>query len=439
MKVVWRFFMKRDAMDVLVRWKNKDNHLPMMIRGARQVGKTWLMKEFGKKHFEKTAYINFDGNERMHTLFSGDFNIDRIVEGLEIESGFDIEPRNTLVIFDEIQEEKNAISCLKYFSEDPRDYLVLCAGSLLGVSLHGGFSFPVGKVDRMDLQPLSFMEFLDASGNTRLRDLVERKDYEMIRVNRDRFTNILKTYYFVGGMPQAVSDYLQTRDYDAVRKVQDNILSDYEEDFSKHAPNSDVPRIRLVWKSIIFQLAKENRKFVYNLLKSGARAKEYENAIQRLVDAGLVRKVTRIRKPGIPISAYEDNSAFKLYFVDTGLLCAMAGLSAKTILEGNSLFTEFKGAMTEQFVCQQLCGMGLRLFYWSTDNSQAEVDFVISIEDKIVPVEVKAEENLKAKSLKAFLERYEMTKGVRLSLSDYREQDWLTNYPLYAVDALLPQ
>ena len=429
--------MNRDAMEMLINWKNKEKTLPMMIRGARQVGKTWLMKEFGKEYFEKTAYINFDRNERMHTLFSGDFNIDRIIEGLSIESGIDIEPGNTLVILDEIQEEKNAISCLKYFAENPRGYYVVCAGSLLGVSLHGGFSFPVGKVDRMDLHPLSFLEFLDATGNSRLRNLVERKDYDMICVNRDRFANLLKTYYYVGGMPHAVSEYVETRDYEAVRRIQDNILSDYENDFSKHAPNQDVPKIRLVWNSIVSQLSKENRKFIYSLLKSGARAKEYENAIQWLVDAGLVRKIPCIKKPGIPLSAYEDVSAFKLYFVDTGLLGAKAGLAAKTILEGNSLFTEFKGALTEQYVCQQLYSMGIRVFYWSSENSQAEIDFVFSSEDTVVPVEVKAEENLKARSLKAFLERYGLKKGVRLSLSDYREKDWLTNYPLYTVNSIV--
>ena len=429
--------MNRDAMKYLESWKDRAKPEPLMIRGARQVGKTWLMKEFGKKSYEKTAYINFDGNERMHVLFSGDFRIDRIVEGLSLESNVDIEPDNTLIILDEIQEEKNAISCLKYFTEDPRPFHVVCAGSLLGVSLHGGFSFPVGKVDHLDLYPMSFVEFLSATGNERLRSIIERRDYEMIRVNRDRFTGLLKAYYFIGGMPQAVSEYITTRNYDAVRHIHNNILSDYENDFSKHAPNSDVPKIRLVWKSIISQLAKENRKFLYSLLKTGSRAKEYENAIQWLSDAGLVIKVPRIKKPGIPLSAYEDLSAFKMYFVDTGLLGAKADLSAKTILEGSSLFTEFKGALTEQFVCQQLKSMDLDVYYWSADNSQAEIDFIFSLEDRIFPVEVKAEENLKARSLRAFLDRFGMEKGIRLSLSDYRQQEWLTNYPLYTVSSLI--
>ena len=429
--------MNRDAMKYLESWKDRAKPEPLMIRGARQVGKTWLMKEFGKKSYEKTAYINFDGNERMHVLFSGDFSIDRIVEGLSLESNVDIEPDNTLIILDEIQEEKNAISCLKYFAEDSRPFHVVCAGSLLGISLHGGFSFPVGKVDHLDLYPMSFVEFLSATGNERLRSLIERRDYEMIRVNRDRFTGLLKAYYFIGGMPQAVSEYITTRNYDAVRHIHNNILSDYENDFSKHAPNSDVPKIRLVWKSIISQLAKENRKFLYSLLKTGSRAKEYENAIQLLSDAGLVIKVPRIKKPGIPLSAYEDLSAFKMYFVDTGLLGAKADLSAKTILEGSSLFTEFKGALTEQFVCQQLKSMDLDVYYWSADNSQAEIDFIFSLEDRIFPVEVKAEENLKARSLRAFLDRFGMEKGIRLSLSDYRQQEWLTNYPLYTVSSLI--
>ena len=429
--------MNRDAMKYLESWKDRAKPEPLMIRGARQVGKTWLMKEFGKKSYEKTAYINFDGNERMHVLFSGDFSIDRIVEGLSLESNVDIEPDNTLIILDEIQEEKNAISCLKYFAEDPRSFHVVCAGSLLGISLHGGFSFPVGKVDHLDLYPMSFVEFLSATGNERLRSIIERRDYEMIRVNRDRFTGLLKAYYFIGGMPQAVSEYITTRNYDAVRHIHNNILSDYENDFSKHAPNSDVPKIRLVWKSIISQLAKENRKFLYSLLKTGSRAKEYENAIQWLSDAGLVIKVPRIKKPGIPLSAYEDLSAFKMYFVDTGLLGAKADLSAKAILEGSSLFTEFKGALTEQFVCQQLKSMDLDVYYWSADNSQAEIDFIFSLEDRIFPVEVKAEENLKSRSLRAFLDRFGMEKGIRLSLSDYRQQEWLTNYPLYTVSSLI--
>ena len=284
---------------------------------------------------------------------------------------------------------------------------------------------------------MSFVEFLSATGNERLRSLIERRDYEMMRVNRDRFTGLLKAYYYIGGMPQAVSEYITTRNFDAVRHIHNNILSDYENDFSKHAPNSDVPKIRLVWKSIISQLAKENRKFLYSLLKTGSRAKEYENAIQWLSDAGLVIKVPRIKKPGIPLSAYEDLSAFKLYFVDTGLLGAKADISAKTILEGSSLFTEFKGALTEQFVCQQLKSMDLDVYYWSADNSQAEIDFIFSHEDRIIPVEVKAEENLKARSLRAFLDRYGLAEGTRLSLSDYRQQDWLTNYPLYTVSSLI--
>lgn len=431
--------MKRHAMQRLIEWKREPGRLPMLIRGARQVGKTWLMKEFGRTEFKKYAYINFDRNERMRQLFSGDFDVDRILLGLFIESGIDIEPENTLIILDEIQEVPTALQSLKYFCEDERhSYYIVAAGSLLGIAMHGGTSFPVGKVDSMNLYPLSFTEFLEATGNEQLLTLLQQQDFDLVSAFRDKYINLLKTYYYVGGMPAAVNAYVSTRSFSDVRQVQNRLISDYEQDFSKHAEPAVVPRIRMVWNGIPAQLAKENKKFIYSVLREGARAKDFELAIQWLVDCGLCYKVGRVSKGGIPLKAYQDSSAFKLYMVDVGLLAAMVDLDSKTMLEGNALFTEFKGALAEQYACQQLFAeFDATPYYWSAENSSGEIDFVLQHRGNVIPLEVKAEENLMAKSLKSFVSRYELSFGVRSSMSNFRREERLINLPLYAVSQLL--
>lgn len=426
-------------MERLVEWKNHSHPLPLLIKGARQVGKTWLMKEFGRKHYLRTAYISLDRNERMKSLFSGDFSIDRILKGLSLESGVSIEPENTLIVLDEIQEVPAALQSLKYFSEDPdHSYHVVAAGSLLGIALHAGISFPVGKVETLELHPLSFPEFLDATGMGRFADLLSSGDFSLVTAFKDKFIDALKTYYFVGGMPAAVLEQIATGNPETVRMIQKRLLADYELDFSKHVSPEVVPRLRMVWNGIPAQLAKENKKFIYSAIREGSRAKEFEIAIQWLIDCGLCHKVNRIAKGGIPLKAYEDSSAFKLYLVDVGLLGAMTDLDARTLLRGNAIFAEFKGALTEQYVCQQLLSEGkTHPFYWSAESSSGEVDFVLQHGGEVIPIEVKAEENLKAKSLKSFLEKFGIRYGIRISMSDYRIQERLLCLPLYAVSEIL--
>lgn len=430
--------MRREASEDLIKWKNGKYRKPLIIRGARQVGKTWIMKEFGKISYEKYAYINFDNNERMESLFSGNLEISRIITALQIEAGVTIEANNTLIIFDEVQEVPKALTSLKYFYENAPQYHIVAAGSLLGVALHPGTSFPVGKVDFMDLYPLSFIEFLNATGNENLTSLLKTKDFGLIKSFKGKYIDLLKQYYYVGGMPEAVSSFIETKDYKQVREVQKRLLMAYEQDFSKHAPNETIPRIRMLWTSIPTQLAKENKKFVYGLIRKGARAKEYELAMQWLIDCGLVYKVGRITKPDMPLMAYQDFAAFKLYVLDVGLLSAMNGLDIKSLLEGNSVFEEFKGALTEQYVLQQIMNNNdITPFYWTSDNSKGEIDFVFQNEIDIIPIEVKAAENLQAKSLKSYCLRYQPKHAIRTSMSDYRKEDWLINVPLYAINEIL--
>ena len=381
--------MYRRALEDLIRWKNSKTRKPMIIRGARQVGKTWLMREFGRTQYEQYAYINFDNNERMEHLFSGNLAISRIVTALQIESGVSIDADNTLLVFDEVQEVPNALTSLKYFCENAPQYHVIAAGSLLGVALHPGASFPVGKVDFMDLYPLDFLEFMRALGEGRLVDLLEDMDWEMITGFKGKYIDLLKQYYYIGGMPEAVKTFAETLDYRMVRQVQQRLLMAYEQDFSKHAPHETVPRIRMLWDSIPSQLAKENRKFIYGLIRQGARAREYELAMAWLTDCGLVHKVSRISKPGMPLRAYQDFNAFKLFVVDVGLLSAMSGLDVKSLLEGNRIFEEFKGALTEQYVLQQLLAIKeIKPFYWSAETGSAELDFVIQSGMHVVPLEI---------------------------------------------------
>ena len=424
--------MYRYAMENLREWKNRKNRKPLIIEGARQVGKTWLMKEFGRQEYTNTVYINFDSNSRMAELFSADLDITRILRGIEIYTSKKINSEDTLIIFDEVQEVPKALSSLKYFYEDAPEYHVICAGSLLGIALHGGTSFPVGKVEFMKLFPMSFREFLTATGKEQYVELLEQKDHQMISSFKQIYIDALKEYYYVGGMPEAVLSYSQAHDLEDVRNIQNMILAAYEQDFSKHAPVSIVPKIRMVWNSIPSQLAKENRKFIYGLLRKGARAKDYETAIMWLIDCGLIHKVSRITTPNLPLKAYEDLKAFKLYLVDIGLLGALAGLKQSALLDGNDMFVEFKGALTEQYVLQQLVtDPDIGIYYYTNDRGNCEIDFLIDDGDKVIPLEVKAELNLKAKSLKTYREKYSPEVAVRTSMADYKENDGLVDMPLY--------
>lgn len=426
--------MYRAAIEKLMKWKESKYRKPMIIEGARQVGKTWLMKEFGRRAYENTVYINFDSNSRMEELFGTNLDINRIITGIELYSGTKISPDNTLIIFDEIQEVPRALSSLKYFYEDAPEYHVVCAGSLLGIALHGGTSFPVGKVNFLKLYPMSFDEFLMATGRERYAELLKDGDTEFITNFKQIYIDALKQYYFVGGMPEVVQRFAENNDFSEVREVQKRLIEAYEQDFSKHAPIEIVPKIRMIWNSIHSQLARENKKFVYGIVREGARAKDYETAIMWLADCGLIHKVIRVNNAGVPLSAYEDLRAFKLFVLDVGLLGCMTGLSSKTLLDGNRLFTEFKGALTEQYVCQQLKTLeDIGIYYYTNDRGSCEIDFVIFTGEQVVPIEVKAEENLRAKSLRTYCDRFAPETAIRTSMSDYREEEWLTNLPLYMI------
>ncbi len=429
--------MERILMSDLLAWKNSKKRKPLIIRGARQVGKTWIMKEFGRRYFENTVYISFDNNEHMKHVFNMDMDIKRIISSLKLEAGRDIIPENTLLIFDEIQEVPKALTALKYFCENAPEYYIVAAGSLLGVALHTGTSFPVGKVDFLNLYPLNYREFLMALGENGLAEVLAAGDYALVNAFRDKYAELLRRYYYVGGMPEAVQTLLDTDNMEQVRKIQKELLVYYENDFSKHAPMETVPRIQMVWNSIPAQLAKENKKFIYGVVREGARAKDFELAIQWLQDCGLVLKSTRIKKPGMPLIAYMEMSTFKIYMLDVGLLSARGDLDAKILLERNRIFGEFKGALTEQFVAQELTAAGMNLFYYAKENSSGELDFVLQKGTRIIPVEVKAEENLQAKSLKAYCAQHKPEIAVRTSMSDYREQEWMINVPLYALSAFL--
>ncbi|MCM1190216.1 MAG: ATP-binding protein [bacterium] len=429
--------MYRMAIEKLNRWKQSRHRKPLLIEGARQVGKTWLMKEFGRQAYADTVYINFDSNSRMAELFASDLDVDRLLMGLELYAGKKIDPDNTLLIFDEVQEVPRALTSLKYFYENAPQYHIVCAGSLLGIALHRGTSFPVGKVDFLKLYPLSFREFLTATGKERFAALLDSRDFSMITGFKQTYIDALRYYYFVGGMPEAVQSFSENKDFNEVREIQKRILAAYEQDFSKHAPNEIVPKLRMLWNSIPSQLAKENKKFLYGLVREGARAKDYEIAIMWLADCGLIHKVCRVNAPGIPLKAYEDLKAFKLFLLDVGLLGCMAGLRQHTLLDGNDLFTEFKGALTEQYVCQQLKTVeDLGLCYYTNDRGSCEVDFVVDTGERVVPLEVKAEVNLKAKSLKTYREKFRPELSVRSSMADYKKEEWLVNLPLYAIEEI---
>ena len=429
--------MYRIAMEKLLKWKQSRYRKPLIIEGARQVGKTWLMKEFGRQSYADIVYINFESNSRMAELFASDLDTERLIIGLELYAGHKIDPDNSLLIFDEVQEVPRALASLKYFCENAPQYHIICAGSLLGIALHQGTSFPVGKVDFLKLYPLSFKEFLMATGKERFAELLDKQDFQMITAFKQTYIDALKHYYFVGGMPEAVQIFAENKDFNEVRNIQKRILAAYEQDFSKHAPNEIVPRLRMLWNSIPSQLAKENKKFIYGLIREGARAKDYETALMWLSDCGLVHKVSRINTANIPLKAYEDLKAFKLFLVDVGLLGCMTGLRQHTLLDGNDLFVEFKGALTEQYVCQQLKTIeDINVYYYTNDRGSCEVDFVIDTGEKIIPLEVKAEVNLRAKSLKTYQEKFHPEISIRTSMSDYQENDWLINLPLYAIEQI---
>lgn len=425
--------MYRKAIEELKQWKSRKNRKPLILRGARQVGKTWLMQEFASTCYEKYVYINFEDEEVLQHVFEDNFDIDRIIESIELRFSTSI-TNDTLLIFDEIQSAHRGITSLKYFYEKAPEMHIIVADSMLGLST--AESIPVGKVDYLDLYPMTFDEFLIAMGKQNIAEAIKKHNWAVLKSVKDIVVRDLKTYYYVGGMPEAVKEFVESRDYKEVRRIQNNILVSYDSNFIKHAPVDIVPRIRMVWNSLPSQLAHENKKFIYGAVKHGSRAKDFEVALQWLVDAGLVIKVNRTKAGMLPLNAFEDLAAFKLFTLDIGLLSAMNKVKAETLMMGNDLFTIFKGALTEQFVAQHLVTFVDFLYYWSAENSRGEIDFLVQIDDTILPIEVKAEENLQSKSLRIFVTKNAGLLGVRLSMSDYREQEWMVNYPLYAVEAL---
>lgn len=431
--------MLRDAMTDLKAWKDKGQRKPLLLRGARQTGKTWLLKEFGRSEFDSLAYVDLLASSRAREVFDRDFDIPRIVSALSVESGTKIEAGKTLIVLDEIQEAPRALTAMKYFCQDAPEYHVAAAGSYLGIAKHEGISFPVGKVNMLSLEPMSFLEFLDAIGEDPAAEALRKKGASGIDpALSGKMEQLLRDYLFVGGMPEAVGSFVAERDYPAVREVHSEILDAYDLDFSKHAPARILERMRLVWEGLPAQLAKESKKFVYGAVRPGGRARDFEESIQWLADYGVVHRVSRVSALRVPLPAYRDEGAFKLFCVDVGLLGALAHIQPSVLLEGSRLFTEFKGALTEQYVCQQLVARGLSPVYWSSDTGRAEVDFAVELDGEPVPVEVKAAENLQSKSLKVARDRFELKRCVRTSLSGYREESWLTNLPLWAVATFGP-
>ena len=421
--------MERTAYQDLINWKNKKNRKPLILNGARQVGKTWLLKKFGENEYESFAYINCDDTPEMKIIFS-DFDTQRLIRNFSSITGVEIIREKTLIVLDEIQEVPNALTALKYFCENAPEYHIIVAGSLLGIGLHEGTGFPVGKVDELSLYPLTFEEFCNALGKNILMNQVKEHKWNELSVLSHTFIELLRQYYYVGGMPAVVKDYCEKQNLKSVRDIQNQILADYKRDFSKHVPKEILPKVNIVWNSIPSQLSKENKKFIYSAIKKGGRAKEFENAIQWLIDAGLVYKVLRVSKIEKPLKFYEDFDAFKLFILDLGLLGAMVDVSAKDVLVNNTAFVEYKGTFTEQYVLQELITVKKNIYYYSKENSNLEIDFIIQ-KDEVYPIEVKAEENLRSKSLKTVYELNQSLKPCRFSMADYREQEWITNIPLY--------
>ena len=426
--------MKRALTEQLVSWKDDPRRKPLILNGARQVGKTWLLKEFGARYFESVAYVSLDNDAVARSYFDANLDVRRIIASLSLQLDMDIVPGKTLIVLDEIQACPKAITALKYFCEDAPEYAVAAAGSLLGLSAHEGSGFPVGKVNMLDLYPLSFLEFLEATGNGRYRGLIQSGDVALMTPFASTLEGLLRQYYVVGGMPGVVSAYLGDDDFRAARRVQLELLAGYERDFSKHVPPRLLGRMMLVWASIPRHLSRENKRFVFGQVRKGGRAADFEECLAWLEEAGLIHKVQRVDKPGLPLSAYAEPTSFKVFVLDVGLLGAMCELDPETILAGSTVFTEFKGALTEQYVCQELiASCGFTPYYWSAENSTGEIDFLVQDGGRIYPIEVKAEENLKARSLRAFAARYEGVNARRFSMSGYRDQGWMRNVPLYAV------
>ena len=426
--------MKRIALENLLKWKESANRKPLILNGARQVGKTWLLREFAKTAYQKEAYIVCRKNELVKQVFARDFDIKRILRDLRALSKVDITPGDTLIILDEVQDVPEAIEALKYFYEQAPEYHIAVAGSLLGISLHQGVSFPVGKVDELDIFPMNFMEFLDAIGEQNTADLIAKRDFASIAPLHEKCVDLLRQYYYVGGMPEAVKQYAETGALQSVREIQKSILRGYEQDFSKHAPKDQVAKIKLVWKSVPSQLFKENKKFIYGALRKGARATQYEEAIEWLVGSGLLYKVSRVSKPALPLSIYEELNIFKLYALDVGLLGAMANTDSSQILIKSDLIAEFNGGLAEQFILQQMKSKRIDpIYYHSTDDSRLELDFLIQSEGRLLPIEVKSGESVRSNSLSTLLQNTPGLQAIRYSMRPYREQASLTNVPLYAV------
>lgn len=431
-------YMYRTKIKELNQWRLSNHRKPLIFLGARQVGKTYLLREFGRTEYKQVAYVNFERPGAPKNLFEVDFNADRIFTVLNAYCNIKIEAENTLIIFDEIQAATKGITSLKYLYEDSPQYHIIAAGSLLGVGIHLDEWFPVGKVDFMKLYPMSFYEFLLAMDETGIAELLEKKDLTNLNFFNKKLINYLRYYLYIGGMPEAVQNFVVNRDWQNVRKIQNQIITSYQNDFSKHAPNEILPRINMVWESIPAQLSKENKKFIYGVIREGARAKDFEMAIQWLTDAGLLHKVYNTSKASLPLVAHQELSAFKLFHNDVGLLGAMSHLNAKTIAEENVIFTEFKGSLTEQYVFQQLIqNESLSIFYHTFSNSKYELDFLIqNSEDEIIPVEVKSGESSKSNSFRLFCQKNNPEKAIRTSLADYKEESWMTNIPLYAVNSI---
>ena len=425
--------MKRKIYKQLLKWKRNVDRKPLMLLGARQVGKTWIMQHFGEKEYKNVAYINCDDEPRMKQLFELDYNIDRILITIQAITGVKITPADTLIIMDEIQEVPRGLHSLKYFCEKAPEYHVMVAGSLLGVTLGKGESFPVGKVDMLTMYPMDYEEFLDATGNEGWIELLHSKDWGLIDIMKPKMTELLRQYYFVGGMPGVVSKFIENTDLQQVRTLQRDILEAYRRDISKHTSAAESTRIREVLDSLPSQLARENKKFIYGAVRKGSRAKDFELAIQWLVDAGIVYKVSRIKEPKMPLKFYEDMDVFKLFLLDCGLLACMTDASADQMLIGDNVFTEFKGAFTEQYVLQQLLALGLKPYYWSNTKTPSEIDFIIQDSQRVIPVEVKAEENVRARSLAQFIKDTPGLKGLRISMKGYVDQEWMENIPLIAI------
>lgn len=426
--------MKRNILKELIKWKESHNRKPLILNGARQVGKTYILQEFGRLYYKNVAYLNCDRNDTLRNIFAHDYDTARIIRSISALTGIHIEPSETLIVFDEIQENPIILNSLKYFCENAPEYHIAVAGSLLGISLHGNVSFPVGKVDMLKMFPMTFDEFLMAIGQEQIVELLRSGEKEVIDTLSLRLTDCLRQYYFVGGMPAAVREYSESGNLQTVRSIQRQILFDYRRDFSKHAPDNEVPRINMVWDSIPAQLAKENRKFIYGVIRKGARASEFEIAIQWLLDAGLVYRVHRATAPIMPLKFYEELSAFKLFMLDVGLMGAMTDTPAEAIIIGDNIFREYKGAFTELFVYTQLIPCNIPIYYFSSNDSRIEIDFLIQKGTKIIPVEVKAEVNVKSKSLRTYIDKHPTLKGMRLSMLPHSDQGWMENVPLYDVN-----